>query len=740
MFPLRPNSCRPRTAAELIGVLAVSLVAAAVLRLVACGPFLPNSLLTQGDDAVLRAPEVSFRRELDRLAWPPPPGLVHVPATSSLRDQTVTEDQRDLARSLQAGGGGVRSSNEVHRLLHAYSAGRAAVETHRLALEQHEHEREDPRDGAWGASAAPERPVMPSLDLPEDLPAEFAAYLRGAAAWHDHRVEDARAAWRGVLELPRGQRAYRSTWASYMLGRSWHEEDPVRAASYYAQTRRGAREGLADHASLAVASLGWEGQLRLRTNDLAGALAFYLDQYAAGAKESAGPSLRRVARRVLEAPMEQRLAVARVPALRRVVTAWLLAHGDGRDEVLQGWLDALEETGAAEEPLAEQLALLGYQGGRWDEARRWAVLAGESAVGQWVLAKLLLREGELQAAAEVLSRIVNRLEVDATDGAATPSSDFLDSLSLPEEAVDPVPGRHHLRGELGVVHLTRGEFEQALDALLRGGFWQDAAYVAERLLSLEELKTYVDREWPEGPRPSGAAETSGPAGDTDARAPGERLRHLLARRLTRADRGAEAGPYYPPPWREPHARLIHLLALGQDVSRPLAERADAYAAAARRMRADGMHLLGTEGEPDWVVWEGDYEHGPTPAERARSGSRSRVLTVSAEETRRVRGAPAEPNRRFHYRYQAARLAWEAAGWMPDNDPATARLLYDAGSWLKFRDPATADLFYKALVRRCRQTALGEAADRQRWFPPLDPQGQPVVTREPEVAVPAPGVP
>ena len=50
--------------------------------------------------------------------------------------------------------------------------------------------------------------------------------------------------------------------------------------------------------------------------------------------------------------------------------------------------------------------------------------------------------------------------------------------------------------ELGVLKLSRGEFAQALDALLRSGFWQDAAYVAERVLTTDELKTYVDQNWP----------------------------------------------------------------------------------------------------------------------------------------------------------------------------------------------------------------------------------------------------
>ena len=74
---------------------------------------------------------------------------------------------------------------------------------------------------------------------------------------------------------------------------------------------------------------------------------------------------------------------------------------------------------------------------------------------------------------------------------------------------------------------------------------------------------------------------------------------------------------------------------------------------------------------------------------------------------------------------------------PDNSDETARILCTAGSWLKNRDPQTADLFYKALVRRCRKTALGTEADRKRWFPQIDEQGNlvPAPTPAPSTELP-----
>jgi hypothetical protein len=60
--------------------------------------------------------------------------------------------------------------------------------------------------------------------------------------------------------------------------------------------------------------------------------------------------------------------------------------------------------------------------------------------------------------------------------------------------------------------------------------------------------------------------------------------------------------------------------------------------------------------------------------------------------------------------------------MPDNSDDTARVLCLAGTWLKLRDPQAADRFYKALVRRCRKTEMGALADKLRWFPKVDADG------------------
>jgi len=95
--------------------------------------------------------------------------------------------------------------------------------------------------------------------------------------------------------------------------------------------------------------------------------------------------------------------------------------------------------------------------------------------------------------------------------------------------------------------------------------------------------------------------------------------------------------------------------------------------------------------------------------------RNLVLRASPDETARVQRHRVRPWKRYHYRYRAADLAWEAAALLPSGDEK-AGMLATAGSWLGARDPRAADRFYKQLVRCCGTTDLGREADELRWFP------------------------
>ena len=94
--------------------------------------------------------------------------------------------------------------------------------------------------------------------------------------------------------------------------------------------------------------------------------------------------------------------------------------------------------------------------------------------------------------------------------------------------------RSEALAELGALKLQRREYTEALDALARAGFWEDAAYVGERVLSADELKSYVDIHWTAN---LNEEQTNQNIDHGDGWPPiinlRNEMRHLLARRLAR---------------------------------------------------------------------------------------------------------------------------------------------------------------------------------------------------------------
>jgi hypothetical protein len=327
---------------------------------------------------------------------------------------------------------------------------------------------------------------------------------------------------------------------------------------------------------------------------------------------------------------------------------------------------------------------------------------------------MLLRAGKLDDAAELLASVVQHFPLQPDTNNPSPP-ELKDSLYMPGSTYltnDPAAASQVL-GEFGILRLTRREYVESLDALLRSGFWMDAAYVAERVLKADELKAYVDRRWPP-PKPE-TDETNAVTSWNPIE-----IRYLLARRLARLERLTEAREYFPAEQLTNFDRLVQSLTSGRDESLSADLRARALFDAAKITRTNGMELLGTEVEPDWYIERGEFEE--TAITVLRTNQAAQLIAAGEDELTRIQNLPVEPNQRFHYRYQAAALGWEAAKLLPDNSDETARVLCTAGSWIKLADPDKADAFYKAMVRRCRKTAIGGQADRMRWFPIFDDQG------------------
>lgn len=717
----------------------------------ACGPDFPNNLLTGGDQAVLQAPVANFQRELERMklvttklrAVPPAAG-------QKFYEQSTEAEMTDLDAALKR----EKISSELATvILHSHLAERMKLNVFLQAQHEWEHYYSGGfYDTNGHYQALPNTnppPVFPVVTVTPGLPREFALYFKGALLWPQGRGWWTCQPWHQLLELPPSERHFKSTWAAFMLGKYY--ENPTNgwtdteSLKQFERVRAFVTNGFADSLGLATASIGEEALIYLHRKNYERAIELYLEQFAAGdgsAVESLHFAAKSVASETHSAP-EQLTPLAKNSRTRRVITAYLISRNpylnpldaDDNPEARQffdsttAWLKAVESAKVKDVECASQLALAAYQASQMEIAQRWINRSGGEPVAQWLQAKLFMRAGKISEAAKLLAKLSRKFPQELPGTNAT--SSFAESLFLNIGDYNPdqiAIGRQTL-GELGVLHLARREFTELLDALLRSGYWVDAAYVAERVLTTDELKKYADQNWSaEKPQEEIHFENNydyrlGPI------KPGLRIHWLLARRLAREDRFVEAREYFPAEWRSQLDSFTGKLRDSRDEKLSGTQRAVAMFAASRMMRTNGMELFGTELQPDWFVEGGNFEAGVTWQDRATNAAFAKINFASADETARAATHGVEPDERWHYRElsfrmrdQAADLAWEAAKTMPDNSDDTARLLCTAGGWE--RDLPAADKFYKALVRRCRKTTIGAQADRMRWFPVLDANGNP----------------
>ncbi len=674
----------------------------------ACGPWLPPRWLASGGAAVGATPEFFWEIEVRRMAselksapdWNPPPWSPCL--VESVPERVALADVADFEKAIAEG----RVSQTM----------KAAHLERRRTLQ------------------SGKAPFQLKFDPADDH--EFADYHRGAMAFNNGREEwaDAATAWESILKRHKSERQHRSTWAAYMLGRlDLSQSKFADAARWFSKVREFANEGLDDSLGLAADSIGWEAHCRMKNGESKDAAHLYLEQLAIG-DASAVVSLKHVlpfpgqitAEGDLE-PSAGWVQSAKDPVLRQLITASLLSRftplwepaGTTMSECRQ-WLDAVTAAGLDHVPDAEHLGWVAYNLGRYDDASDWlAVSSMTSAEAHWLKAKLLRRDGKLAEAAEHLSKAVRLL---------TP----LHELTKTHLTPDMILPDHAARADLGGVQLERGEFVAAIDAFRAADMQLDATYVAERVLTPEELKAYVDDQFPWSEQDETESADAEIVRSTNRATHPEALewRWMLARRLIRGRRYEEARPYLPALVRPTLDKYVSALHQAGDATQPKAKRARAWFEAAILARHDGFEMMSTRAEPDGEFYSGSFPMEHIAGERAAgmwsrpdsSGNgiqppivRPVSLKVSDQEKDRLEKSRLRHEVRFQYRYLATEHCLAASRLLPDNTPELADVLNTAGNWLKARDPEAADRFLQLLERRAWNTKIGKAVLENHWF-------------------------
>ncbi|MFL6540563.1 MAG: hypothetical protein ACJ8HU_07360 [Chthoniobacterales bacterium] len=690
----------------------------------ATGYFGPSVYLDEGGRRVTGSPEFYWGLEVKRLSrdFQTPERLVPVPLKTDeegavdrgpFAEVTAEVDAKDFADALEHGA--IKPPDPAH------------------AKEQNE-----------SARAAIGDPS--SATLPAEFESEFADYHRGAFAFSrgQEHWDEAKRAWETLLGRPPNERHYRSVWAAFMLGKVALKKLDPEAVTWFHRTRELAHDGFNDSLGMAADSYGWEARSQWKQGHPEQAAPLYLSQLALG-DGSAVISLKALIpdREAIEGllnygpdPDEQQSwddaakraqdekelaglkAAARDPLLRRLVTVHILAtqtdpflyEDMGRPAVRRSarWLAAIQETETGKVDDAEYLGWIAYGDGKYDQAARWLALSnGETPTpaALWLKSKLQLRAGKIAEATQTMARAWQTVrDPSAYSGAKRQENEASD---------ENLYGEHwsfsqSASGDLGGLRLARSEFVASLDAFVRAKMWNDAAFIAERVLTTEELKKYVDAQ---------------PAEES------EKIRYLLGRRLVREDRYADARPYVPEKYQQRLDEYVKALNAGGSPRSSKEERARAWFKAAWIARYDGMEMMGTEGAPDGFISEGSFPEPDLAKERLtgsyvktsydNNGEHQQRLPVAlkptASEKDRLTTNKIRPDTRFHYRVIAAALALRGAELLPDNSEELADVLNYAGRWSGERDQKLSERCYSMLEHRAAKTQIGRAAVAKHWF-------------------------
>ncbi|MFZ9437227.1 MAG: hypothetical protein ACO29B_07895 [Opitutales bacterium] len=554
-----------------------------------------------------------------------------------------------------------------------------------------------------------------------------------------------------LLGLPKEERMPLEALAKYRRARlkmsleDWAglSDDDVRARlrsirEDFAAVPQLARDGSLDPAKVSENAAYWiaftrsmilpsQRLIALGEADYVGAVETYLRMPRRGEANAVNSCLHLLVKLCKENNLRPALASEN---LRKLMTFYLASAGGDFPDTRLGpdslnacsiaWLDLISEAKADPSFALRHLAVIQYRCDRWQDCRDTAArLPKTDPLRQLLLSRCNLRlTGDLSASRSLLEG-ADPAKIVAASAQTTPATGFYD-YSVIIDLKSEAELRERVSGERGMLALSAGEFPEALRLFDEGRYAEDAFYVAECLMPLDDLKAYVDR------RRSAKApliKYRWYYGNNDF----DDLEYELCSRLMRAGRTEEALDYVNPDIRAKTASYLLLLRAAERTDVPPRERADSYWRAALLVRQIGETVLHSPYGLSWSSGEGWHvSHSYIPGFRSRSFEYTygvpemKVLTCGAEELRRLReweslhmGASARSER--DARYAAFELALKAARLLPDNDPAGAQIVQYAGNLLKYREPKAAMPAYRLLISRFKQTPFGAHALKANWF-------------------------
>lgn len=596
----------------------------------ACGPDFPMRLLDNRGQSLAELPEGNFSFEISRLGH----------AINGLKNVTAGAD----------------NSDEPDLVALRDQAEQAGLSAEQQVLVKHLRSLTDARQVETEGA---------------QLPPELRLYLAGAVAFGAGDPALAAGYFKKVLALPAEQRASRSTWAAYSLGRALFamsvEADAApdlleQSRKAFEQARQLSIDGFSDPLELGVASLGEEARVVRTAGDWNRAIELYATQNLHGSAVGY-ESLKLLMADLMTLPEDQVAELLKGQPVQQLVTASLISRlgwsfGDQPPNE-QKMIKLLQNSTRGSLENADRLAAMNYQQGDYASAKAFLEHAGDGGLAWWLRAKLAVRDGDKTAAAAAYAKAAQ----------AFPQNESWGERRTPDYDYETLQPKCRVEGESAILALQRGDYLQAFDQLYRSQsiYWFDAATVAERVLTLEELKHYVDTQVPAPPPLSQL--------DRDNYVPlpvAASLRNLLGRRLLREGHYEEAPAYFDNDGLRHKARFYGEQRLAADSAWWPTRRAAALFNAAWTAREWGMDILGYEMAPDYATLGGNFT---LANDELKVGP-----LVAEDEVKRQQASAAQPDQRYHYRFVATALASKAVDNLPHTSQAFAAVLCEASGW------------------------------------------------------------
>lgn len=655
----------------------------------ACGPFFSPILVMNREANLLALPEGDAYFEINKLLPKKEFAFVadETTAVSSVELVGLSEKEIALLKTMRTTGDAVS----------AYEAGKGLPEAIRLYTAA---------AIAYNAAIAPRVVDGTSITASDYEKTSDAALTDNAPTTNadssaqttnsevaDNNIKFAHEHFLAIFSLPETEQKKRAVWAAYMLGKmASYDNNLAQAVEYFSKARALAASGSKDDLGLAVSSYGEEARLyyliateklgapnNLSVQDAYRKAIYLYAQQASYGSGSAYESLHITVEYLLQdsdviAPLMQD------PLIQSIVFSYVFS-GYFNDQTRLRLFALLDDKKIEHISNRDIIAAFAYRAGRYDLAASYAENP-TTPLAQWVNAKLALQKGDQSKA---LTAYAEAVKAFPTSEVWTLAAGFNRDNDFGYE-VSPYCS---VNVEMGLLQLNRNEYVQALNYLYAGSkdYWMDTAYVAERIVTTDELKAFVEQHVP---APSQADIDK--AKSTYTILPAKNLRNLLARRLMRDKRYDESFVFFTDAdIRKKAQDYAGYLQKAQSSFWPNTFKGEALYKASLLARFDGMELMGYEGAPDFSAWEGTYEYG-TP-ENILTGK-----NISAGEKARFTASAVKPDKRFHYRFIAADLANQSANFLPPRSQAFAAVLCEGTHYLLARYPEDVQPLYRRYIK------------------------------------------